>query len=108
MATRTPQTSSNRPSSYSSNGNGGNSVDVGNAAITRMAREDTRWFLLGVVVLSVVLFFALPLSVLIYVDAARLQAEVRKEVRQLKKLKAELKEKTDASNRSGDRSEPDQ
>jgi hypothetical protein len=73
-----------------------------------MAREDTRWFIAGVVVLSIVLFFALPLSVLIYVDAARLQAEVRYEVKQLKKLKAEVKEKQDASNRRGDRSEPDQ
>ena len=73
-----------------------------------MAREDTRWFIAGVVVLSIVLFFALPLSVLIYVDAARLQAEVRKEVKQLKKLKSELKEKQNASSGSGDRSEPDQ
>ena len=72
-----------------------------------MAREDTRWFIAGVVVLSIVLFFALPLSVLIYVDAARLQAEVRYEVKQMKKLKQELKEKEDASNRSGNRSEPD-
>ena len=108
MATRIAQTSQNRPSSYGSSSNGNNSVDVGNAAIVRMAREDTRWFIAGVVVLSIVLFFALPLSVLIYVDAARLQAEVRYEVKQLKKLKAEVKEKQDASNRSGYRSEPDQ
>ena len=71
-----------------------------------MAREDTRWFIAGVVVLSIVLFFALPLSVLIYVDAARLQAEVRYEIKQMKKLKQELKEK-DVTNRSGDRSESD-
>ena len=56
-----------------------------------MAREDTRWFIAGVVVLSVVIFFALPMSLLIYVDAARLQAEVRYELKQLKKLKTELK-----------------
>ena len=72
-----------------------------------MAREDTRWFIAGVVVLSIVLFFALPLSVLIYVDAARLQAEVRYEIKQMKKLKQELKEKENASNRGGDRSESD-
>ena len=71
-----------------------------------MAREDTRWFIAGVVVLSIVLFFALPLAVLIYVDAARLQAEVRYEIKQMKKLKQELKEK-DVTNRSGDRSESD-
>ena len=56
-----------------------------------MAREDTRWFIVAVVVLSVVLFLALPMAVLIYVDTARMQAEVRKEVKQLKKLRAELK-----------------
>ena len=71
-----------------------------------MAREDTRWFIAGGVVLSIVLFFALPLAVLIYVDAARLQAEVRYEIKQMKKLKQELKEK-DVTNRSGDRSESD-
>lgn len=56
-----------------------------------MAREDTRWFIVAVVVLSVVLFLALPMSVLIYVDTARMQAEVRKEIKQMKKLRAELK-----------------
>ena len=71
-----------------------------------MAREDTRWFIAGVIVLSIVLFFALPMSILIYVDAARLQAEVRYEIKQMKKLKQELKEK-DVTNRSGNRSESD-
>lgn len=58
-----------------------------------MAREDTRWFIAAVVVLSVVLFFALPFSLLVYVDAAKLQAEVRYEMKQMRRLKAELKEK---------------
>ena len=58
-----------------------------------MAREDTRWFVIAVVVLSLVLFFALPLSLLIYVDTAKMQAEVRAEVKQLKRLRKEL-EKT--------------
>lgn len=65
-----------------------------------MAREDTRWFIAGVVVLSIVLFFALPMSVLVYIDAARLQAEVRYEIKQLKKLERKLKEqneKTDSA-----------
>jgi hypothetical protein len=60
-----------------------------------MAREDTRWFIAAVVVLSFVLFFALPMSLLIYVDAARLQAEVRYELKQLKKVKSELKERNE-------------
>ena len=72
-----------------------------------MAREDTRWFIAGVVVLSVVLFFALPMSLLIYVDTARMQAEVRYEIKQLKKLKQEVKEQKDVTNRTGDRREPD-
>ena len=58
-----------------------------------MAREDARWFIAAVVVLSVVLFFALPMALLVYVDTARLQAEVRYEVKQLKRLRAEVKEK---------------
>jgi len=57
-----------------------------------MAREDTRWFIAAVVVLSVVLFLALPMSVLIYVDTAKMQAEVRYEVKKMKKLQQELKE----------------
>jgi len=106
MATRPAAQSSNRQGSYRGGGGSSNSMDVGAVSVTRMAREDTRWFIAGVVVLSIVLFFALPLSVLIYVDAARLQAEVRYEVKQMKKLKQELKEK-DVTNRSGDRSESD-
>lgn len=66
-----------------------------------MAREDTRWFIAGVVVLSIVLFFALPMSVLIYVDAARLQAEVRYEMKQMKKLEKRLKEQNEKVNPSG-------
>ena len=73
-------------------------MDVGNAAIARMAREDTRWFIVAVVVLSVVLFMALPLSMMIYVDTARMQAEVRKEVKEMKRLRAELKPKKEETN----------
>jgi hypothetical protein len=71
-----------------------------------MAREDARWFIAAAVVLSVVLFFALPMSLLIYIDTARLQAEVRYEVKQLKKLRQ--KESENVANRSGNRSEPHQ
>lgn len=93
MATRTPQTSSNRQGGYGSGGAGGSSMDVGNSAITRMAREDTRWFVIAVVVLSLVLFFALPMSLLVLVETEKMKAEIRYEVKQLKKLKAELKKK---------------
>ena len=58
-----------------------------------MAREDTRWFIVGVVVLSVVLFMALPLSMMVYVETAKLRAEIKYEVKQLQKLKKELKER---------------
>ena len=63
-----------------------------------MAREDTRWFIVAVVILSLVLFLALPLSMLIYVDAARMQAEVRKEVKEMKRIRAELKSKKEETN----------
>jgi uncharacterized membrane protein (DUF106 family) len=57
-----------------------------------MAREDTRWFVAGVVVMSIVLFLALPMSVLVVVDYMKLKSEMQYEIRQLKKLKKEIKE----------------
>jgi hypothetical protein len=72
-----------------------------------MAREDTKWFIVAVVILSLVLFLALPMALLILVDTERMKAEVRQEVRQLKKLKQEVKELQNVANRSGNRSEPD-
>jgi uncharacterized membrane protein (DUF106 family) len=60
-----------------------------------MAREDTRWFIIAVVILSLVLFLALPMALLVLVDTERMKAEVRQEIRQLKKLKQELKEQNE-------------
>lgn len=57
-----------------------------------MAREDTRWFVVAVIVLSLVLFLALPLSVLIAVDTMKMKAQVRAELREIKQLKREMKE----------------
>lgn len=61
-----------------------------------MAREDTRWFIVGVVVLSIVLFFALPMSMLIYVDMqTRLKmAEIRieKKIKKMEELEQTLKD----------------
>jgi hypothetical protein len=93
MATLPSSQSQNRQGGVGSNRNGGNAMDVGNDAIVRMVREDTRWFAAAVIVLSLILFLALPLSVLIAVDTLKLKAEVRAEMKQLKQLKAELKEK---------------
>jgi hypothetical protein len=77
-----------------------------------MAREDARWFATAVVALALVLFLALPVTVLVAIDhlenKARTKAEIRKELNELKKLKAELKGLKDAANSRGDRSEPDQ
>ena len=90
MATRTPQKPPNRPS----NNYGGNSsyspVDVGNATVVRMAREDTRWFVIGVVALALVFLLALPLSLIILVDDMKLRAEIRAEIKQNKRLRADL------------------
>lgn len=57
-----------------------------------MAREDTRWFVAGVVVMAIVLFLALPISALVVVDYLKLKSEMQYEIRQLKKLKKELRE----------------
>ena len=67
-------------------------MDVGHAAVARMAREDTRWFVAAVVILSLVLFLALPLSLLVLVETEKMKADVRYEVRQLNKLRKDLKE----------------
>jgi hypothetical protein len=60
-----------------------------------MAREDARWFAIAVVVLSLVLFLALPLSVLVMIDTMKMKTEIRQEMKQIKKLQQELKRKTD-------------
>ena len=57
-----------------------------------MAREDTRWFVAGVVVMAIVLFLALPVSFLVVVDYMKMKSEMQHEIRQLRKLKKELKE----------------
>lgn len=93
MAARPPTQSPFGPGAYLSGGNANNSMAVGNAAIARMAREDTRWFVVAVIVLSLVLFLALPLSVLIAVDTMKMKAQVRAELREIKQIKRELKEK---------------
>lgn len=78
-------------------------MDVGLHAVTRMAREDTKWFVVGVVTLSIVLFLALPVSVLIVVDHLKMKSqlkaeikaereEIRTEMRELKKLREEVKQ----------------
>ena len=71
-----------------------------------MAREDTKWFIAAVVVLSLVLFLALPLSMLIYVDTAKMQAEVRYEVKQLKRLRQELREQNEKATTAKPASDP--
>ena len=93
MASVSSSQSSYRQGNTSSNRGGNNSLDVGNDAIARMAREDSRWFAAAVIVLSLIIFLALPLSVLIAVDTLKMKAEVRAELKQLKQLKESLKEK---------------
>jgi hypothetical protein len=99
MATRTPTQSQNRQSNYSGGGSGNGSMDVGLSTVTRMAREDTRWFVVAVVVLSIVLFFALPMSLLIYVDMQKRMnmAEIRieRKLKRLEQLERQVKEKNE-------------
>jgi cell shape-determining protein MreC len=49
--------------------------------------------------MSIVLFLALPISALVVIDYLKLKSELQYEIRQLKKLKKEIKEtheKTDS------------
>jgi uncharacterized membrane protein (DUF106 family) len=57
-----------------------------------MAREDTKWFIVGVVVLSIVLFLGVPIIALIVIDDMKLKEEIRFERKQLKEERKELHE----------------
>ena len=63
-----------------------------------MAREDTQWFVVGVVVLSVVLFLALPVGVLVAVDnekrLGRAEARIDRKIQKLEELEKKLQSKT--------------
>ena len=106
MATRATQTSSNRPGSNGGSGVRGNSVDVGHVAIARMAREDTRWFVAAVVILSLVLFLVLPLSMFIVTDnekrLARAEARIDRKLEQLNRLEKASKEQNDRREKTTD------
>ena len=93
MATSASARASNRQGSNTVYGAARGSMDVGNDAVTRMAREDARWYVVAVVVLSLVLFLALPISVLVYIDTLKLQSEIRYEIKELRKMKVIEKEK---------------
>jgi uncharacterized membrane protein YciS (DUF1049 family) len=58
-----------------------------------MARDDTKWFVVGVVVLSLVLFLALPITALMMIEEWKLRAEVKQEVRRLQRMEKQLNEK---------------
>jgi len=59
-----------------------------------MARDDTRWFVVGVVVLSCALFIIIPVSVLIYIDNEKrlgaVERRVDRKIQRLEKLQKEL------------------
>ena len=99
MATRAPQTPQNRQGNYGSGGPGNGGMDVGHRAIARMAREDTRWFIVGVVVLSLVLFLALPLAVLVVVDnekrLAAAESRIDRKIKKFEQLEKRLKKEQD-------------
>jgi len=94
MATRPTTQSPNRQSGYGGSNYPNGSMDVGLSAVTQMAREDTRWFVIAVIFLSVVLFLALPLSILVYTDSLKLQAQIRADAKasakKLERLQREL------------------
>lgn len=73
-------------------------MDVGLSTVTRMAREDTQWFVVGVVALSVVLFLALPVGVLVAVDnekrLGRAEARIDRKIQKLEELEKKLQSKT--------------
>ena len=74
-----------------------------------MAREDTKWFIAGVIILSIVLFLALPISMLVVIDYMKMKSEMKHEIKEVRKLKEEVrKEMSDVASSRRDRSKPDQ
>lgn len=64
-----------------------------------MAREDTRWFVVGVVFLSLVLFLVLPIGVLIAVDnekrLGRAERRIDQKIKKLERLEESFKERNE-------------
>lgn len=64
-----------------------------------MAREDTRWFVVAVVILSLVLFLALPMALLIYADnekrLSRAEVRIEQKLKKLEQLEKRLKKEQD-------------
>ena len=96
MATRAPQKPPNRPSANSGYSDSAGGMDVGLSAVAQMARDDTRWFVIGVVVLSVALFLGLPAGILLMVDQEKrlgaIERRVDRKIQRLEKLEKELQE----------------
>ena len=69
---------------------------MGLSAVAQMARDDTRWFVIGVVVLSVALFLGLPAGILLMVDQEKrlgaIERRVDRKIQRLEKLEKELQE----------------
>ncbi len=107
MATRPTAQSPYRQGAGAGGGGVRGDMAVGSDVVARMAREDARWFATAVVALALVLFLALPVTVLVAIDhlenKARTKAEIRKELGELKKLKAEIKELTAKQKESNDK-----
>jgi len=106
MATRASQASSNRQGVGNGGSVRGGSVDVGHAAIVRMAREDTRWFVAAVVVLSLVLFLVLPLSMFIVTDnekrLSRAESRIDRKLEKLERLEKAMREQNDRREKTPD------
>lgn len=96
MATRIAQKPQNRQGSSNGNGAGAGSMDVGLSAVAQMARDDTRWFVVGVVVLSCALFIFIPLGVLIWSDNEKrlgaAERRIERKIQRLEKLEKEMQE----------------
>jgi ABC-type Na+ efflux pump permease subunit len=99
MATRPAQKPPNRPNGASVGGSSSSGMDVGLSAVAQMARDDTRWFVVGVVVLSVALFLGLPAGILLMVDQEKrlgaIERRVDRKIHRLEKLEKELQEQKD-------------
>jgi hypothetical protein len=59
-----------------------------------MATNDADKFLVGLIIMALVFALLLPLTAIMYMDILAIRTTVRAEAKELRKLKEEIKEKT--------------
>ena len=90
MATGANQKQPNRQGFGNARSSAADAMGMGGSRDAVLATEDANRFLVGLIIMLVVFAMLLPLTVFVYIDVLAVQASVKNEIKQLKKLKKEL------------------